>query len=292
MGRACARPCSAQARRLEMRESLKSGRVSSLLSAPAAAHRHRGPLSTIAHAHRHRARAHGTVQMHARTERVALRYAPPRSIAITLRAGLRGDHADDLPLGARRQLGQTDSRGLRERRGVREPLRRSAGLRPALSRVPEDQPERDDSEHGARRGAGGGVDRDDGIHRCPLRGAAAAAFACSVVTGTLMFMSNATGYYDNAALRVKMLLLLLAGLNMLYFQKVIFRGVSRWDLGRPPVPARLAFWRTRCYSPRVISAAVTNRGVISTGTAFNRSSACCVSGRIFTIFCSRARVPS
>jgi hypothetical protein len=66
------------------------------------------------------------------------------------------------------------------------------------------------------------------------------AFACSVVTGTLMFSSNATGYYDNAAFRVKMLLLLLAGLNMLYFQKVTFRGVSAWDLGRPPVAARVA----------------------------------------------------
>jgi len=66
------------------------------------------------------------------------------------------------------------------------------------------------------------------------------AFGCSVVTGTLMFMSNATGYYANTAFRVKMLLLLLAGLNMLYFQTVTFRGVSRWDLSRPPVAARLA----------------------------------------------------
>jgi hypothetical protein len=66
------------------------------------------------------------------------------------------------------------------------------------------------------------------------------AFACSVVTGTLMFASNATGYYDNAAFRTKMLLLLLAGLNMLYFQTVTFRGVPAWDLGRPPAAARFA----------------------------------------------------
>ena len=66
------------------------------------------------------------------------------------------------------------------------------------------------------------------------------AFACSVVTGTLMFASNATGYYGNTAFRLKMLLLLLAGLNMLYFQIVTFRGVSAWDLGRPPAAARLA----------------------------------------------------
>jgi uncharacterized membrane protein len=66
------------------------------------------------------------------------------------------------------------------------------------------------------------------------------AFACSVVTGALMFMANATGYYDNTPFRVKMLLLLLAGLNMLYFQRVTFRTVSAWDAGRPPSAARLA----------------------------------------------------
>jgi hypothetical protein len=66
------------------------------------------------------------------------------------------------------------------------------------------------------------------------------AFVCSAVTGTLMFMSNATGYYVNTSFRIKMALLLLAGLNMLYFQKVIFRGVSAWDSGRPPPAARLA----------------------------------------------------
>jgi hypothetical protein len=66
------------------------------------------------------------------------------------------------------------------------------------------------------------------------------AFCCSVVTGTLMFIGNATGYYDNTAFRVKMALLLCAGLNMFFFQYVTFRGVSSWDLGRPPATARLA----------------------------------------------------
>jgi hypothetical protein len=66
------------------------------------------------------------------------------------------------------------------------------------------------------------------------------AFACSVVTGTLMFMSNATGYYENTPFRLKMAFLLLAGLNMLYFQKVTVRRVSAWDSGRPAPAARLA----------------------------------------------------
>jgi hypothetical protein len=60
------------------------------------------------------------------------------------------------------------------------------------------------------------------------------------VTGTLLFTSNATGYYDNTAFRVKMGLLVLAGLNMLYFQRVTFRGVFAWDQGQPPSAARLA----------------------------------------------------
>jgi hypothetical protein len=67
-----------------------------------------------------------------------------------------------------------------------------------------------------------------------------AAFGCSVATGALMFMANATGYYESTPFRVKMLLLLLAGLNMLYFQSVTFRTVAAWDVGRPPSKARLA----------------------------------------------------
>ena len=66
------------------------------------------------------------------------------------------------------------------------------------------------------------------------------AFGCSVVTGTLMFMGNATMYYDNTPFRVKMVLLLLAGLNMLFFQLVTFRGVASWNSTRPPLAARLA----------------------------------------------------
>ena len=67
-----------------------------------------------------------------------------------------------------------------------------------------------------------------------------AAFACSAVTGTLLFAANATGYYANTPFRVKMVLLVLAGLNMLYFQQVTFRSVAAWDAGRPPPAARLA----------------------------------------------------
>ena len=72
------------------------------------------------------------------------------------------------------------------------------------------------------------------------------AFGVSVLTGTLMFMANATGYYDNGPFRAKMLLLVLAGLNMLFFQKVTFRKVSDWDSGHPPSAARLAGLASLC----------------------------------------------
>ena len=67
-----------------------------------------------------------------------------------------------------------------------------------------------------------------------------AAFACSVVTGTLMFIANATTYYANTPFRVKMVLLVLAGMNMMYFQQVTYRSVAAWDSGRPTAAARLA----------------------------------------------------
>jgi len=43
------------------------------------------------------------------------------------------------------------------------------------------------------------------------------AFAVAVVTGALMFASNALVYFDNLSFRIKMVLIVLAGLNMLVF---------------------------------------------------------------------------
>lgn len=62
------------------------------------------------------------------------------------------------------------------------------------------------------------------------------AFAGAVVTGALMFSGNAVMYWGNTPFLIKMGLLLLAGLNMLYFQFVTYRRVEQWDTG-PAVPA-------------------------------------------------------
>jgi len=63
------------------------------------------------------------------------------------------------------------------------------------------------------------------------------AFIISVVTGILMFAANATTYYGNTAFRLKMLALLVAGLNMAAFEFVTKRSVGSWDKDVMPAPA-------------------------------------------------------
>jgi hypothetical protein len=55
-----------------------------------------------------------------------------------------------------------------------------------------------------------------------------AAFALAALTGSLMFITNARVYWDNTFFRVKMLLILLAGINMLVFQTTVARS-RVWD---------------------------------------------------------------
>ena len=63
------------------------------------------------------------------------------------------------------------------------------------------------------------------------------AFLISVVTGVLMFAANASTYYGNTAFRIKMLALLLAGVNMAVFELVTKRGVASWDKDVATAPA-------------------------------------------------------
>jgi hypothetical protein len=66
------------------------------------------------------------------------------------------------------------------------------------------------------------------------------AFVGAAVTGLLLFMANAVGYLDKTPFLIKMGLLLIAGLNMLFFQLVTWRGVANWDTGRAAPAARVA----------------------------------------------------
>ena len=67
------------------------------------------------------------------------------------------------------------------------------------------------------------------------------AFAVAAITGLAMFVSNAVEYAENTPFRLKMLMLVLAGANMVVFQLVTFRGVGGWDDAQStPVGARFA----------------------------------------------------
>jgi hypothetical protein len=67
------------------------------------------------------------------------------------------------------------------------------------------------------------------------------AFAVAVVTGTLMFISNAPSYWANTEFRVKLCLIVLAGFNMAFFHLTSYRKIVQWDeASPPPVLARAA----------------------------------------------------
>lgn len=75
------------------------------------------------------------------------------------------------------------------------------------------------------------------------------SFVLAAVTGLLLFSSIATRYYENIPFRIKLVLLALAGLNMLLFHSTTYRSVANWDTdAKPPTAARvaggasIAFW--------------------------------------------------
>jgi hypothetical protein len=67
------------------------------------------------------------------------------------------------------------------------------------------------------------------------------AFAVQLVTGVLLFSSEARKIYDNPAFRLKLLLILVACVQTLIFQATAYRNLSSWDLrGTLPLGAKLA----------------------------------------------------
>lgn len=67
------------------------------------------------------------------------------------------------------------------------------------------------------------------------------AFVVAAITGSLMFISAATRYYENVPFRVKLVLLALAGLNMAIFHLTAYRAAHSWDRRLPtPAAARVA----------------------------------------------------
>ena len=85
------------------------------------------------------------------------------------------------------------------------------------------------------------------------------AFVLTVATGLTMFTTNAQIYYHNAFFRTKMLLLGLAGLNMVLFEVTAGRTVQRWDksisaprAGKAAAILSLTIWITIIFMGRII----------------------------------------
>jgi uncharacterized protein DUF6644 len=67
------------------------------------------------------------------------------------------------------------------------------------------------------------------------------AFAFAALTGGLLFSAKATAYTGNFFFKGKLVLLALAGLNMLVFHAIVGRDTERWSArAKPPVAARIA----------------------------------------------------
>ncbi|MDE3170071.1 MAG: hypothetical protein KGL75_08005 [Acidobacteriota bacterium] len=85
------------------------------------------------------------------------------------------------------------------------------------------------------------------------------AFALTVLTGLMMFTTNARVYYHNPFFRTKMILLVFAGLNMAAFEFTAGRTVHIWGSG-PSVPragkavaaVSLVLWISIIFMGRII----------------------------------------
>jgi hypothetical protein len=105
-----------------------------------------------------------------------------------------------------------------------------------------------------------------GLTRTPVSEAAARllpwtwrGFAVMALTGCLLISSEAERLYFNTAFRVKVVCLILAGLNVLLFHFTVFRSVAQWDRATvAPARARMAgafsllLWMTMLAAGRMI----------------------------------------
>ncbi len=94
------------------------------------------------------------------------------------------------------------------------------------------------------------------------------AFAITAVTGSLMFITNAGVYYHNFFFRTKMVMLALAGINMLFFELTAGRTIHRWDrdpsaplTGKAVAVLSLAIWITVIFLGRWIGFTTTRATV-------------------------------
>ncbi len=81
------------------------------------------------------------------------------------------------------------------------------------------------------------------------------AFVCAVITGVLMFSSNAASYGSNVYFRIKMALIVLAGINMGVYHLAVNHGVERWSTAEAtPTRARIVGAVSLCLWLGVVAA--------------------------------------
>jgi hypothetical protein len=67
------------------------------------------------------------------------------------------------------------------------------------------------------------------------------AFVIASIAGLGLFITRASVYVENPAMQIKLLLLVLAGINMAVLHFVTLKGVGRWDVAAsPPTAAKIA----------------------------------------------------
>ncbi len=95
-----------------------------------------------------------------------------------------------------------------------------------------------------------------------------AAFVLAALTGSLMFITNASVYYHNFYFRTKMLLLVLTGINLLVFELTAGRTIQGWDrapaappTGKAVAAVSLAIWISIIVMGRMIGFTTTRVGV-------------------------------
>src|SRR5580704_4426078 len=97
-----------------------------------------------------------------------------------------------------------------------------------------------------------------------------AAFALTVLTGSLMFITNASVYYHNVFFRTKMLLLLLTGINTLVFELTAGRTIHGWDKapsaprsGKAVAAASITMWIAIICMGRLIGFTTSRAAVVT-----------------------------
>jgi len=91
-----------------------------------------------------------------------------------------------------------------------------------------------------------------------------AGFAVSLITGAIMFTTNARVYANNTAFRIKLVLLALAGLNMIMFHLTAGRTAAQWEnrrsapaSGRTAAALSIVLWIAIIFAGRVIGFTTT-----------------------------------